>query len=36
MFQKGAASGRPAGSAYDVRDYGLLEDFKLERRVQKD
>jgi len=36
MFQKGAASGYPPGSAYDVRDYGLLEDFRLERRAQKE
>jgi len=36
MFQKGAASGYPPGSAYDVRDYGLFGDFSLQRLVQKD
>jgi len=35
-FQKGAPSGYPPGSDYDVLDYGLLEDFKLELRAKRD
>jgi len=31
MFQRGAAKGYPAGSAYRVLDYGLMEDFRLVR-----
>jgi len=31
MYQRGAAKGYPAGSAYRVMDYGLMEDFRLVR-----
>jgi hypothetical protein len=31
-FQQGAKGGRPAGSAYSSVDYGLFQDFKIERR----
>ncbi len=31
-FQRGAKGGRPAGAAYSSVDYGLFQDFVLERR----
>jgi hypothetical protein len=31
-FQQGAKGGRPAGSAYASVDYGLFQDFTIERR----
>jgi len=31
-FQQGAKGGRPAGSAYSSVDYGLFQDFIIERR----
>jgi hypothetical protein len=31
-FQQGAKGGRPSGSAYSSVDYGLFQDFKIERR----
>jgi hypothetical protein len=31
-FQKGASGGLPPGSEYDLRAYGLVEDFRLEAR----
>lgn len=34
-FQQGAKGGRPPGAEYGVVDYGLFEDFRLERRTGK-
>ena len=34
-FQRGAKGGYPAGSEYSVVDYGLFEDFKLQKRVRQ-
>ncbi|NTU51316.1 MAG: hypothetical protein HGA94_02625, partial [Candidatus Aminicenantes bacterium] len=31
-FQLGAKGGRPAGSSYSSVDYGLFQDFKIEKR----
>ncbi len=31
-FQQGAEGGRPAGAAYSSVEYGLFEDFRVERR----
>jgi len=34
-FQRAAKGGPPPGREYSVVDYGLFEDFKLERRVRQ-
>jgi hypothetical protein len=35
MFQKGAEGGYPSGSAYQVVDYGLFDDFQVQARTWK-
>jgi hypothetical protein len=34
-FQRGAKGGYPPGSEYSVVEYGLFEDFKLQKMVRR-